>query len=134
MKYFFSTILLLTFWAGFSQTSGTITIEKKDTLIHPVVRFMGLENGPVQLKSYFTDRCLDANVGVIESFEVVIADEKGNWDWLKNDSACFSGENYEKLKELGNGANVEFMNILGMNDQGVKIIFPGMKFVIRKTN
>ena len=133
MKLLFSICMTLYFAIGFGQTSGTITIEKKDTLIHPVVRFMGLENGPVQLKSYLTDRCLDANVGVIESFEVVIEDEKGNWNWLKNDSSCFSGENYEKLKELGNGSNVEFMNILGINGQGVKIIFPGMKFVIRKT-
>ena len=85
-----------------------------------------------QLRNFLIDKCLEPNYGVIESFEVIVEDDQGNWKWIKNDSACFSGENYSILEKLGTGSQNEFINIIGVNNQGIQIIFSGMKFVIRK--
>ncbi|MBL4705259.1 MAG: hypothetical protein JKY54_12110 [Flavobacteriales bacterium] len=122
----------MTFSTLLSQSGGTITIEKETTILQPMVRFMDVENGPIELRNFMIDRCLEPNIGIIDKFEVIVENENGNWLWIKNDSACFSGENYEVLEKLEPGSQIEFINIIGLNNQGVKIIFPGMKFVIRK--
>jgi len=132
MKIFFIVLFSIICSVGFSQHNGTIKIQKEKEVHHPIVRFNGLENGPVSLRTYLTDKCLEPNLGVINKFELIVEDEKGNWEWIKNDSACFSGENYQILEKLGTGSHLEFINIIGENDQGVKIIYPGMKFVLVK--
>jgi hypothetical protein len=132
MKIFLVALLSSICSVGFSQHNGTIKIQKEKDMRHAEVRFNGLENGAVSLRTYLTDKCLEPNLGAITQFEVIVEDEKGNWGWIKNDSACFSGENYQILEKLGSGSHLEFINIIGLNDQGVKIIYPGMKFVLVK--
>lgn len=132
MKVFFSIATLLLSLTFFGQRNGTITIKKEITDEHPTVRFAGLESGGVQLRGYMIDKCLEPNIGMVQHFEVVAEDRKGNTLWIKSDTSCFSGEHYEQLEEMGNGTQIEFMNIIGINSSGEKIIYPGMKFVIRK--
>ncbi|HAE31277.1 MAG TPA: hypothetical protein DCF89_09185 [Flavobacteriales bacterium] len=129
-----TALLLLTFmWSSlFAQTTGTIKIRKDRDTIHPIVYFADQDSGPLKLRGFLIDKCLEPTYGVINRFEVIIEDNNGEWQLLKNESGCFSGENYNSLEMLGNGTHIEFINIIGNNEKGKEIIYPGMKFVIRK--
>ena len=131
MKIFLAIILIVSFQYSIGQTSGTIKIDK-NAEPHPVVKFMGKENGSISIKPFEEGSCLEPNLGEITNFELVAEDKKGNWLWIQCDSSCLNKENYEQLQKLGNGTQIEFINLKGTNSNGKAIIFPGMKFVVRK--
>jgi hypothetical protein len=124
-----SIFLLMPYYA---QVTGTVKIQKERSDLKPVVYFAGLDAGHLKLRDFLLDKCLEPTLGVINKFEVIVEDNKGNWRLVKNETGCFTGANYDILKKLGNGSHIEFINILGYNEKGDDIIFPGMKFVIRK--
>jgi hypothetical protein len=123
------TFLLMPFY---SQVTGTVKIQKERSELKPVVYFAGLDAGHLKLRDFLLDKCLEPTLGVINKFEVIVEDSKGNWKLVKNETGCFTGANYDILKKLSNGSQIEFINIMGYNEEGDEIIFPGMKFVIRK--
>ncbi|MBT4775280.1 MAG: hypothetical protein HOH13_11185 [Crocinitomicaceae bacterium] len=132
MKRFFFFGFSLFAISMFGQTTGTIHIEKEQIKERYSVQFSGQENGPLILRDYLVDKCLLNNKGLITSFQVIIEDRTGEWRLLRNQGGCFSAINYQALEQLASGSNIEFINILGLNDSGNKIIFPGMKFVLKK--
>ncbi|MDC3336930.1 hypothetical protein OAW23_03600 [Flavobacteriales bacterium] len=132
MKPFFFFGLSILSISIISQTTGTIQVEKEQIKERYSVQFSGQENGPLILKDYLVDKCLLNNKGLITSFQVVIEDNTADWRLLSNQGGCLTATNYQVLEQLASGSNIEFINILGLNDSGNKIIFPGMKFVIKK--
>ena len=132
MKLFLFLWALLISSGLLCQKKGTIWVEKKQTKEIYTVQFSGAESGPLILKDYLIDKCLLNNLGVITTFEVIVEDRTGNWRLLKNKGGCMTAANYQILEQLSSGSNIEFINIMGLNDAGNNIIFPGMKFVIKK--
>jgi len=124
-----SMFLLIPYYA---QVTGTVKIQKERSDLKPVVYFAGLDGGHLKLRDFLLDKCLEPTLGVINKFEVIVEDSKGKWRHVKNETGCFTGANYDILKKLSNGSQIEFINIMGYNEDGNDIIFPGMKFVIRK--
>ncbi len=115
---------------SFGQSSGTITITKERPA--PRVKFAGKENGAISLRGFLIDKCLESTIGGITHFEIIIEGSKNQYMHIEVDSCCLNGTTYEQLEELGNGSQLEFINILGVDANGNEIIYPGMKFVIRK--
>ena len=132
MRFLCFSLLLLVACATFAQKSGTIQINKEYKHLRPIVRFAGSEGGALHLRNYLIDKCLEPNKGIVQSFEIVVEKANGNYMWITSDTCCLSGENYEKIEQLGHGSHLEFMNIKGINNEGQPVIYPGMKFTLYK--